>query len=126
MTGIEEGCGRLRIQESETVALALILNELVSNAVKHSHPAPDQTGITASLLLDGEAGWIRISNPGTLAPGFDLVRGVGLGSGLGLVRALLPTQGVALDLHREGDRVVTELRIAPPILQRPPERKENA
>ena len=114
--GIPEGCGDLRIQESESVALALILNEMVNNAVKHQDPASGQAGPSAVLYKEDNTARVRLSNPGALPPGFDFARGQGLGTGLGLVRALLPTPGVDIELRQEGSRVVTEVRIGAPVL----------
>lgn len=114
--GIPKGCGVLRIQENETVAMALILNELISNAVKHMPPDSNLAGVMVTLIREGGMGRVRIRNPGALPSGFDFSRGKGLGTGLDLVRALLPSGGVDIEFRREGKWVVTELRIGSPIL----------
>ncbi len=124
--GIAKGCGTLRIQESETVAMALILNELISNAVKHLKPESARAGVSVTLFQEAAVGRVRISNPGKLPSGFDFARNKGLGTGLGLVLALLPTQGVSLDLRQEGEEVVTEMRIESPILASRNEQKVEA
>ena len=114
--GIQEGCGKMRIQESETVALALILNELVSNAVKHTDAMAAGLGPRVTLTREGEAGRVGISNPGSLPPGFDFSRGVGLGTGLGLVKALMPSPGVWVEFQQRAGWVVAEIRLGPPLL----------
>ncbi len=114
--GIQEGCGRMRIQESETVALALILNELISNAVKHMDFASAGQGPRVTLTREGDAGRVSISNPGALPEGFDFSRGVGLGTGLGLVKALMPSPGVRVEFQQREGCVVTEIRLGPPLL----------
>ncbi|MDD5390183.1 MAG: histidine kinase dimerization/phosphoacceptor domain -containing protein [Gallionellaceae bacterium] len=124
--GIAKGGGSPRLQESETVAMALILNELVSNAVKHLKPESEQAGVSVTLSQEVAVGRVRISNPGRLPSGFDFARNKGLGTGLGLVLALLPTHGVSLDLRQEGGDVVTEMRIEPPILAPRTEQKVEA
>jgi two-component sensor histidine kinase len=116
LEGIEEGRGNMRVQETESVALALILNELLSNAVKHMRPTPDTPGPKVTLLGENGSGRISISNPGQLPPGFDYSRGVGLGTGLGLVKALAPSPGVMIDIQQKGNQVLTEMRLGPPLL----------
>ena len=116
VAGLPEGCGVLRIQENETVAVALILNELVSNAVKNLSGTEAEAGVQVTLERDVGMARIRIENPGHLPIGFDFARGTGFGTGLGLVRALLPAQGVAIDMHQDAGRVVLDMRIEVPVL----------
>lgn len=114
--GVPRGCGVLHIQENETVAMALILNELISNAIKHMPPDADSAEVSVTLIREGGTGRVRIRNPGKLPSGFDFSRGKELGTGLGLVRALLPSGGVDIAFRQDGKRVVTEIRIGPPVL----------
>lgn len=116
LKGIPEGCGRMRIQESETVALALILNELISNAVKHMGPSDEWAGPQVSLIMEEGLGRVSIRNPGQLPKGFDFGLGLGLGTGLGLVSALMPSPGVKIDFFQEEGVVVAEMLLGPPLL----------
>lgn len=116
LDGIEEGCGGLRIQENETTALALILNELLSNAVKHAAPKGEPTGPTVTLLKEGDGALLRIANPGRLPPRFDFANGEGLGTGLGLVKALMPSTAMSIEFTQQGDQVAAEMRLKPPLL----------
>lgn len=116
LEGVPEGCGKMRIQENETVALALILNELISNAVKHMQPTASWPGPTVSLFRDDGTGRVRISNPGHLPEGFDFGLGLGLGTGLGLVKALMPSPGVKINYFQQGGCVVAEMLLGPPLL----------
>lgn len=118
LEGMPEGSGRMRIQENETVALALILNELISNAVKHLRPTAEWPGPTVSLHGEDGTGRVRISNPGRLPQGFDFNQGTGLGTGLGLVKALAPSPGVKIGFSQQDDRVVVEMQLGPPLLVR--------
>lgn len=113
----EEG-HRLLIRESESVAVALILNELVTNAVKHGVATGDGAlrPPSVSLSREGARGRIRIVNSGQLPRGFDFASGSGLGTGLGLVRALMPQPGMSITFSREDGRVVVELHIEPPVV----------
>jgi len=110
------GADALLVKESETVAVALILNELVTNAVKHGlrhrpGPAP-----RVQLLRDGACGRIRITNAGRLPPGFDFDAGQGLGTGLGLVRALMPAQGMSIRFGMNGPEVEAVITVEAPVL----------
>ncbi|WP_454439741.1 sensor histidine kinase [Thauera mechernichensis] len=115
--GFEQADGRLLVRESETVAVALILNELMTNAVKHSLSVP-VAQICADFELEGLRGCVRIRNPGRLPPGFDFAAGVGLGTGLGLVRALIPVPGVSIRFAESDAQVVVEMSIEAPVLMR--------
>jgi len=111
----------VRVSNEEAVPLALILNELVFNAVKH------QAGDTEPIQVyvqDGKGGTrVRIVTPDThLPPGFDFLTGQGLGTGLKLVKSLLPSSGCQLRINDAAASVVTELQLSPPVLMFSPGR----
>lgn len=112
--------GRLLVRENETVALALILNELLTNAVKHSTTQLPGAGPRVVLSQDGRQGFIRILNAGRLPSNFDFAAACGLGSGLGLVRALMPASGLSIDFRQAGPRIEVEVRVGPPVLDTSP------
>jgi two-component sensor histidine kinase len=99
------------LPEAESIPIALTINELLNNAVKHSVGAG---GIVCALHFDADGVRVVISNPGRLAEGFDLSRLPGGVSGLGLVRALLPRRTATLALEQHGDSVVTTVALRPP------------
>ena len=101
------------LPEAEAIPLALILNELFTNAVKHGQ-APL---VRCEVLDEGDAVRIRVAAAGRLAAGFELERVPAGVSGLGLVRALLPRRGAQLALAAEGDEVVATLRLQPPSVR---------
>ncbi|MBB3196562.1 PAS domain S-box protein [Roseateles terrae] len=101
---------RWGLPEVEAIPIALTLNELFTNALKHGGSAP----VLCELVFDPEQVLLRISNEGQLPPGFDLKQIRGGVSGLGLVRALLPRRSALLSLQQEGDRVLCELSLWPP------------
>ncbi len=94
MENEQNGFLPVRLAASEAVSVALVLNELVLNAVKHS-PAgsPDPS---VRLCASRETARIEIRNAVAAAPTFDLASGAGLGTGLQLVRSLLPEHGARL------------------------------
>jgi PAS domain S-box-containing protein len=110
----------VRVAQDEAVPLALIVNELLHNAVKHGGGA--QVGLHMSGGEDGVT--IRIRNAsGGLPQGLDLASGRGLGTGLGLVKALLPRKGAELRLDCTDATVVAELVLHAPLIGR---RQEGA
>jgi len=107
----------VRIESNEAVPVALVLNELILNAVKHS---PD-TGYapTVALSANGISARIEIRNAPQRPPGFDFDSGLGLGTGLRLVRSLLPSTGATLAFeHDETGLVVTRLMLGDPVVYR--------
>jgi PAS domain S-box-containing protein len=103
------------LPEAEAIPLALILNELLTNAVRHGNGA----AVRCQVRSDGEAVEVCIAQRGRLAGGFDLQAVPAGVSGLGLVRALLPRRGARLTLADEGDEVVARLRLQPPSVRLP-------
>jgi len=104
------------LPEAESIPIALTLNELLTNAVKHS-PARAQGGhdpVRCTLRLSDEGVTLEIANRGRLPDGFNLSRVPGGVSGLGLVRALLPRRSASLTLEQQGDQVVTSVLLVPP------------
>lgn len=103
-----------RLSANEAVPVALVLNELVLNAVKHCRAAPETAPVAVMLEGDAARAQITVVNEGLLPQNFDYARGLGLGTGLELVKALLPPQDAALSFSRDNGRVkaVLELRAA--------------
>jgi two-component sensor histidine kinase len=103
------------LPEAESIPVALTLNELLTNAIKHG------TGgeVRCRVWAVGEGLDISIASQATLAPGFDLQQRRSVVSGLGLVRALLPRRSASLALAQEGDAVVARLALRPPGVRVP-------
>lgn len=101
---------RWALPEAESIPIALTINELLTNAVKHGGE-----GDVRCTLVCGEGGVsVAIANAGQLPPGFGLAQVPGGVSGLGLVRALLPRRGATLTLAEEGGEVVARVTLVPP------------
>ena len=104
-----------RSPADEAVPLALILNELIFNAVKHQ--TVDKKPVRVIVRDENDCAWVRIITPGThLPPDFDFLTGDGLGTGLKLVKSLLPSTGCQLQMRDEAAGVVAELQLSPPVL----------
>jgi two-component sensor histidine kinase len=103
------------LPEAEAIPVALTVNELLTNAIKHSHGGD----VSCRLTVHGDDVRIRVASAGTLAAGFDLAQVRGGVSGLGLVRALLPRRSSGLSLVQEGAEVVAEVELRPPSVRLP-------
>jgi PAS domain S-box-containing protein len=101
------------VKENEAVTIALVLNELMMNAVKHRR---EGGRVSVASLVHAKRAVIEISNQGWLDGPFDYARDVGLGTGLELVKALLPANGVHLSYNQHGGCVKATLEIAAPVL----------
>jgi PAS domain S-box-containing protein len=117
-----EVCGpaleRFALTEADSIPIALTINELFTNAIKHSAPAENAAAPDVECRVEcGEAEIaIAIANRGTLVPGFSLAAVPPGVSGLGLVRSLLPRKGARMTLAADGPDVVARLELAPPAV----------
>lgn len=92
------------------IPIALILHELLVNAVKHGKPEHGEQHIAVAFLGDHDKIRIVVQDNG---PGFSGSAVTRKASGLGLVRALLRQLGGRLDLeHDNGARCIANFSIA--------------
>ena len=115
------GAADWMLPEGEAIPVALTLNELLTNAIKHGPgggDGDDDEGVDRAL--EGEAGGVRIAvrNRARLPAGFSLGRIPNGVSGLGLVRALLPRRGASLSIEQAGDHVVASVVLGEPVIAR--------
>jgi len=104
----------MRVYDEEAVPLALVLNELITNAVKHGE---GEVWVEVDDTPPGAT--VTIRNTGRLPAPFDWHEGVGLGTGLRLVRRLLPHPGATLELQEEPSGVVARLTLEPSVVSHP-------
>jgi PAS domain S-box-containing protein len=105
----------LAISAKENIAVALILNELIFNAIKHS-PCAEKKQVLVSIEQSNKGIEIAIENIGNLPEAFHWANGKGCGTGLTLVRSLLPKRGVSIAFNQNGQKVRTILTISSPAL----------
>ena len=105
----------LWIDNAEAVAVALIVNELVLNAAKHS---PEGAASPTVTLRTGESNaQLIIFNAVKGMPMFDTETGQGLGTGLRLVRSLMPKRGAKLAYEFDvPGTLLTKFTLEPPLL----------
>ena len=109
---------RFALTEADSIPVALTVNELFTNAIKHSAPAADEpaSDIRCRIVCGEATVMIVIANQGRLKPGFSLASIPPGVSGLGLVRSLLPRKGAKMAIEAEGDSVVARLELKPPAV----------
>ncbi|MDI1297543.1 PAS domain S-box protein [Methylotenera sp.] len=113
-----------RIAESEAVPTALVLNELISNAIKYGDPT---IGVNISLSLEPitSSVLITISNNGQLPADFNALSFAVIGKGLQLVASLLPKKGALLVWEQCGELVCVKFKLESPIVVLENEELEN-
>ncbi len=122
------------LPEAESIPIALTLNELLTNAVKHTAaqhcaaPLADTAlpAVECTLICDEDGVRIVIRNRARLADGFNLARVSGGISGLGLVRALLPRRCAQLGIEQNLEHVVATISIVAPGVMNAARRKAAA
>lgn len=112
---IPQGWIARTLVESETVPVALILNELIANAIKHG-AAKEAIRLSLDEMPGKAAVIISIYNTGILPAEFGLDKPESLGVGLQLVASLMPGAGASLCWKQEGDRVLTRLELDAPVV----------
>ena len=110
--------GDWALPEAEAIPIALTLNELLTNAVKHSAGGDAPVEIVCEVECDESGVRVSISNPGVLPAGFSLARIPGGVSGLGLVRALVPRRHANLAIEQRGAQVVATMDLRPSAVVR--------
>jgi PAS domain S-box-containing protein len=107
------------LPEAEAIPVALTINELFTNAIKHGTLTANGVAVVGELRAHGESVRIRIKSKARLPAGFELARFRGGVSGLGLVRALLPRRTATFLLLQEDDEVVAEIELRSPSVLLP-------
>ncbi|MBI3367815.1 MAG: PAS domain S-box protein, partial [Burkholderiales bacterium] len=107
-----EPAHRYALPEGEAIPIALTINELLTNAIKHGAPGT----IRCVMGFEPQRLAITIVNPGQLREGFSLAQVAPGVSGLGLVRALLPRRTATLTLTAQQDTVQAQVLLVPPSI----------
>lgn len=102
------------VAEKEAVSMALVLNELMVNAVKHGGKAQGHVSVTLRQGPDNEGVELSILNAGYLRYNKDYPNKHN--HGLQLIESLRPREGLTITLTQRGDQVHTLLQVTAPVL----------
>lgn len=102
------------VAEKEAVSMALVLNELLVNAVKHGGKVQGHVSVTLRQGQGIEGVEVCILNAGHLRNNTD--RPTAHHHGLKLIESLRPRVGMSVTLSQRGDQVQTLLHITAPVL----------
>lgn len=106
------------VADEESIPVALILNELVTNALRHGWVKPG-AGVSITVHCDAGGTAITVQNPGHCPAGLDFAAGKGLGTGLTLVKSLLPQSGATVSIGPGPEGLVdATLKLSAPVLIR--------
>lgn len=107
------------VAKEEAVPVALVLNELVFNAIKHGSSGQARVpAIRVRIdMQDNDHIMVEVRNSSRRLPsGFDFDNEVGLGTGLTLIKSLLPHAGAQLSIQNHEDGVIAQLILSPPVV----------
>ena len=112
------------LSDDEAVPMALVISELITNAIKHADPR--ETGVDVRLRKGNRPDLllIRISNRGCWQPAQP--EGKPLRGGLDLVDAMLPHGGAGVEHASENGHVHATLTVEPPIISLSPAPERGA
>lgn len=113
----EELVGIEKVSSKEAVPLALVLNELIFNAIKHCGGSSEERHVQVYLQRQNDFVEVHICNVGQLPENFDFESGKGISTGLTLIKSLLPKNGASLKYRELNGVVMAELRLAEPVLK---------
>lgn len=105
------------LSEQEAVPVALIINELMTNAIKHipKEITPKLITVNISMLTNYSAQLMIHSRGVKLKHQIDFDRNIGIGIGLELVQALLPRSNAKLRIYDLDDGTYTSLTLDKPL-----------
>jgi len=108
---------RATLDEEHSVSIALIVNELITNAIKHTQQR-QFADVAVTLEFTPQLARLKILNkPAQLPHDMQTSPNNTRGAGLNLVRALLPIGRASLSLANEGEGVLTILTLLPPVVR---------
>jgi PAS domain S-box-containing protein len=106
----------IRLEADKAVPIALVINELITNAIKHSRDSGSGEPIHIQLRTEPQCAILTIRNRSNGLPAdFDLQQGTGIGTGLTLVNFMLPRECCELSIAFQDGAVTTLLRLCAPV-----------
>jgi PAS domain S-box-containing protein len=111
-----------QISEENEVPLALVINELVLNALKHG-ASGECISISLRLDLQQDVVILTITNSGQLSHDVDFPNTPEKGIGLDLVMSLMPEKGATLTWEQRDGAVITRLAVTQPTITIRPDKE---
>ncbi len=108
------GTGALAIVEEEGVPLALIINEMLHNAVKHADPRWPGLQVSLEQRTAQAQACLRVRNRGRYDPAAN--DDPLAGAGRQLMANLMPSAGASLEVSEAHSWVEARLELGPPVL----------
>jgi PAS domain S-box-containing protein len=103
------------LSEDQSTNLSVIINELLVNAVKHG--ALGRNEVKVRVDRNKAMASLTVSNSaGRLPADFNLQTGAGLGTGLSLIRLLVPPGACDLSISEQQEGVFARLQLRSPVL----------
>lgn len=115
---IQDNTEEWRVDSDKAVALALVINELMFNASKHAQPVFGHRTVYVDCRTRPNGLGLSVKNAGQLPLGFDIQQGKRLGTGLDLVRNMLPRRGAKLTISDYDHWATAALELTAPLVQR--------
>jgi two-component sensor histidine kinase len=107
----------ITLTQEHSVNLSLAISELFFNAVKHGVDRHGQREVKVVVDRHDDVAILQVINVGGVLPaGFCFEAGTGLGTGLDLLKALIPAKGARLTISQQPEGVVAELRMQTPVV----------
>lgn len=105
------------LEKDLAVPIALVVNELITNALKHGKIEEGWHKISVSIDIENDSAILKVSNKCTnTPPELNFESDTGLGTGLTLVRSMLPSKGAKLTFIFDNDVMTASLLLFPPIV----------
>ena len=105
------------LDKDMAVPIALIVNELITNALKHGKTEDGWHKIGVSIDIEGHSAILKVRNKCTaMPPALNFEFGTGLGTGLTLVHSMLPSKGAKLTLIFDNNTMTARLLLTSPTV----------
>jgi PAS domain S-box-containing protein len=105
------------LEKDLAVPIALVVNELITNALKHGKIENGWHKISVSIDIENDSAILKVCNKSaTTPPELNFESDTGLGTGLTLVRSMLPSKGAKLTFIFDNDVMTASLLLFPPIV----------
>ena len=108
----------LELWEEETVAISLIISELITNAMKHFYKeANDEDSVQVAIISEGPKVEIIVTNVVDTVSAFDFEQCLESGGvGLGMMQSLMPPEGAELNYQQSDIYVQAKLSLSSPVV----------